>query len=607
MKSPAQILRLLLIYVVLFSGCSVLKKEDPEIGVRNFLAALQADLTKSDGEVLKYFRVSQSREAVLAAIKVFRNTDPFVVCDARLANSTITIEPGQVNVAIPITFRIKELDTKDELPFTMQMTLAPLEKSYVISQFDGEGFYQSFSTIKNRNYWEAEQKLALRERMEAYEAARKLESFYDSVIWYTTHAEQRYFYVVRGSWINTFFHSGNDNVRVPDETRMGLVNEIGETIVPIAFDLVGTLSFVQNNLVEVIRDDKIGYFDIGKRQLVVDTVYNLIIPYGKNNVWAIVKQDSTIGSLDMRFNYSAGFPSPEAEQWFNDFSYLKKSIRLKAGNQAFCEIPYQDYAGNGIIMPPSYLVSSGIFNPIEGHISSSSIPIYGGWIDYKETTGSFVQQITDNLRTLVVTIRNRYLEGREEFYTSNNLAFIDDTQKITSVTTIYGDEVSLHTIDSTLLEVRTPHSYWFGEYEASEELNLLNHTYFSITSGGTIEQLKSDRLFEQTAFVKLDSTYLTGEYEVYDYAAKRTRTTYFLAEKTITFMRDEILADHGYGFPDDDEKREHFKNIRQNYQPLYSSLEELKENLSEIDQYNLQFLNRILTVMKGNLSASANP
>ena len=110
----------------------------------------------------------------------------------------------------------------------------------------------------------------------------------------------------------------------------------------------------------------------------------------------------------------------------------------------------------------------GIFDEIEGNISTTKVPV-NGWTDYKETTGSFLESITEGIQAVVTTIRERYLDGREEFYNSSTLVFVNEKLDTLHVATISGEEVSMHPIDSTLLEVRTPHDFWFGEYEAGDE------------------------------------------------------------------------------------------------------------------------------------------
>ena len=311
---------------------------------------------------------------------------------------------------------------------------------------------------------------------------------------------------------------------------------------------------------------------------------------------AVVKQDTTFGWLNREFQYQTGFPSARVERWFNDFEFLKRNIRLAASNTSFCEIPSPQHTGNGIIIPSSYLSKYGIFAEIEGGISTTSVPI-NGWTEYKETTGSFFETVTENISAVVTSIRERYLEGREEFYDSNTILFVNSQHDTLGISTLRGTEVSLHPIDSNLLEVRTPHDYWFGENEAGDESNLYSHSYFVIASTGQVTQLHSDRLYPQTQFVKLDSSYLSGNFLVYNSTLEKEIPTSFLSVNTITFMRDEILASYGYSFREK-EKTEHFQRIGNWYMPRYSTVEEFEGSMTDIDKYNLTFLNKILGLIK---------
>jgi hypothetical protein len=301
-----------------------------------------------------------------------------------------------------------------------------------------------------------------------------------------------------------------------------------------------------------------------------------------------------------QFIYHPGFPSVQIEQWVNKFEFLKQNIRLKPDMHTFCEIPSPDQTGNGLIVPPSYLSKHGIFDEVEGNISTTKVPV-NGWTDYKETTGSFLESITEGIQAVVTGIRERYLDGREEFYNSSTLVFVNEKLDTLHVASISGQEVSMHPVDSTLLEVRTPHDYWFGEYEAGDESNLFQHTYFSIGSNNEITQLKSNRLYPQTQFVLLDSSYLTGNFLVYSSVTQKEEPTTFLSFRTLTFMRDEILASYGYTFQEK-EKIAQFQQIGSWYSPRYTKVEEFEKEMTTIDRYNLRFLNKILDLMQKPLS-----
>jgi len=594
MKSRSRAASLCLAVVIVCS-CSILRKEDPEKNVKSFLAEFQEALTKSDDEIVTYFRSRQNRDAILSVVNILQNQDPFIVCDAAFANSNITFHHNQVKVEIPITFRVKDLPSKDKESFTFEIWLTTEDRTFNITQLDGEGLYQAFARIKNRNEWEADRKLALQERLWIYENARKLQQTFDSVIWYSTYNLQNYFYVVDGPWTNYFLDNDNRHLR-NEGVQMGLVDSKGDTIVPVAYDLIGSIGFEDENLVEVMLDGKVGYFDVEKKQVLVEPEFDLIIPYGRDHVWAIAKQDSIYGWLDGQFSYHQGFPSEQVRQWVNKFEFLKQNIRLKPDMHTFCEIPSAEQTGNGIIVPPSYLSKHRIFDEIEANISTTKVPV-NGWTDYKETTGSFLETITDGIQAVVTTIRERYLDGREEFYNSSTLVFVNERLDTLHVASISGQELSMHPIDSTLLEVRTPHDFWFGEYEASDETNLYQHTYFSITENNEITQLKSNRLYPQTQFVMLDSSYLMGNFLVYSSVTQKEESTTFLSVRTLTFMRDEILASYGYAFKEK-EKIAHFQQIGDWYTPRFAKVEQFERQLTYNDRYNLKFLNRILNLIQ---------
>jgi len=581
------------------TGCSVIKKEDPEQKVRVFLTTFQSDLPKADDVVLDYFHVKQTQEAVLSAINILRDKHAFVACETNFANAQISFEQELIKVETPVTFRLKDMSSEDAESFTFTLWLTPDNDSFIITQLDGEGLFQAFSSIKNRNAWEAEQKLAREERLWIYENARTIEGKYDSVIWYSTYRDENYFYVVDGDWTNYFLNYNTKHQR-NSGTHMGLVDAKGEIIIPIEYDLVGAIGFEEPYLVEVRKDGKVGYFDIGKKQLVVDTRFDLIIPCGREKAWAIVKQDTAYGWLDREYNYQSGFPSARIQKWTEDFEFLKRSIRLKAGEQIFCEIPSAEHTGSGIIVPPSYLSQYGIFDEIEGGISTTSVPI-SAWTEYKETKGSFMETITSNIMAVVTTVQERYLEGREEFYTSNQLLFVNQNHDTLRLANISGEEISMHTIDSGLLEVRTPHDFWFAENNACEEYNLYHHDYFAITEGSEVTQLKSNRLYPQTQYVKLDSTYLQGSFRVYTADGNENSTT-FLSITTISYMRDEILASYGYRFPEQS-RVEQFQQRGDWYVPHHDKVEEIEAEMTDIDRHNLAFLNKILSLMKPSTAA----
>jgi len=584
---------LYLCLLVSIVSCSILRTDDPEKKARNYLMAFNKNLLTSDDEILNQFRVNQSRDAVLMVIGIMQNKDPFIVCDASMAKARLTRTNNQIQVAVPVTFRVKELESRDTLVTHLNFTLTPEGETFVITELIGEKFYQEFLQIKNRNAWEAEEKLAIQQRANIYENAKTLETKFDSVIWFSAYENQNYFYVVEGKWINLFLDYNTKNEK-NIYAKMGLADSEGNLIIPIQYDQLGTIGFTDRYMIEVIRENKVGYFNIKTRKEVIEPVYDLIVYYGWENAWAVAKKDSIHGWIDTEFQFHSGFASEKMKKWFTDFEYLKQRIHLKSGLYAFCEIPNAEYAGSGIIIPPTYLSQLGIFDYIESGFSTAptSFGAYS-WTDYKESSDSFLETISNNLKAVITTVRERYLEGREEFYTHSSVTFVDSQNNKLGTSSIPGEASSIRSIDSTLLEVRTPHDGWFMQEVASDETNLYDHDYYAITDG-KIEPLNSKRLYAQTEYVKLDSSYLIGDFIVY--IDEQEQNTNFLSSYTITYMRDEILAEYGFSFPESKEER-YFEYLRDKKLPHYNKVEEIEPMLSDVDRHNLIFLNKVLDLM----------
>lgn len=587
----------LLICLMAAVGCSVFRKQDPQKDIRDFLSSFEADLTKSDEQILSYFHMQQSNENMLSVIRILQNKDEFIHCEANVASAYITSDDKTIRVDVSAKLWMVNADLKDTTTEVLTLWLSKENEKLMIAQWNGEKLHQMFVGLKNKSEWDNEIRLAMEQREGIYKTAKQLEQKFDSVIWYATYAMQNFFYVAEGSWVNYFMDYEN-HTRQNINVKMGLIDAKGEIVIPIQYDLIGSIGFAAPNLVEVIQNKKVGYFDIRTKQMVVAPGYDFIVPYRQENVWALVKQDDSYGWLDHEFHYAAGFPSAEAERWFLNFEFLKQNIRLMPSSYAFCEIPAVSFAGSGIIVPPAYLSRNCIFDEIEGGISTTKVPI-NGWTEYKETHGSVLKTITDKVQALITSIQERYIEGREEFYSSNKVVFFDLQRDTLAVASIRGESVSMQAIDSTLIEVLAPVKFWFEEYgeeEQGEEYQLNNHSYFSITASGGVVPLKSNRLYPQTQFLKLDSARLKGSFVGYDFRLRKEVKKSFPSKKTLIDMRDEILASYGYRFPDEaTEKR--FLQRGNWYNPVYPKVEDFEDEMTVIDKYNLAFLNKILALL----------
>ncbi|MFD1000740.1 YARHG domain-containing protein [Ohtaekwangia kribbensis] len=576
--------------VLLFTAaCSVLKKEDPEKEIVAFLTTFQNTLSQPDEAILDLFDAKQSKESILSVVKILQNKEhEFILCTALYNQPQISKEETGIKVVIPVNFAPQNIEEDFHEETSITFWLKPGKDSFVITKVEGEEFYKSFASIRGNLEWSVERIRELKKREQIYTRAAELQQRYDSVIWFATHEKKNYYYVVKGSWTNYFY---DDNPKSSDYT-MGLVDEAGEVIIPVEYELIGTLAFEVPGMVEIKKEGKAGYFNLETRQLVIPAAYDMIIPYAQDNSFAIVKQDSIYGWIDRTYQYHEGFPSENSARWVKSFEFLPKNLKLQSDTRTFCEIPNQQGAGYGIIMPPSYLVTTGVFREIVGGISTTPVPL-NGWTDYVETKGTLLQAVTDKINAVITTITERYIDGREEFYTYNRLTLVDGKQDTLAVSSFYtSGEIVFRKLNDSLLELKcdqdSPEGSEFDEY------NMPVYTYFSMSEDLSVNSYTSHRSFPQSQFVKLDSTYLSGNFKVW--TEEGERESKFLSLATITYMRDEILADYGFRFADAT-TQERFKYYNW-YRPQYDKVEDFQEQLSDEDRHNLDFLNRMIEMLK---------
>jgi hypothetical protein len=599
MKSLKVLASVLIVLATFVIACSVLKKEnDQEVEI--FLTKFQNTLAVStDEEILKTFQTSQPRETLIQAIRVLQNKASDVVeCNASFTLAMITRQKDFIEVNVPVTVRTKNVDNPATEEAYLNLNLTASDDSYVITKFEAEQVYQAYTSVKNASQWAVEQAEELNKRMPIYAKAQALQQSIDTVFWYTTYKENNYYYAAGGRWINYFVNT-NEGYDDHDNPKCGLLDEQGAVVLPMEFDLIGTIGFEVPDMVEVKKDGAYGYFDIISRKMVIEPLYEMIIPVQKENVLAIVKQDTTFGWVNNNFEYTPGFPSPEIETWVKTFKYLSKEVVLKDGNQVYCEIPNKEFAGYGIIMPPSYLVKHRLFDEIVSGVNTTKVPM-NGWTDYFGIQESDAQSISDKLNAIITVVQERYLGGREEFYGESKVVFMNDHHDLIAITSVSTDQdIEITAIDSTLIQIKAYSTgKWFDA--PGEEYDIPEYRYFKMNSDYNLKEVPSNRRYAFTEFIKIDSSYLSGPFKRYTGYDEETETSAyveldFLSQPTLEDMRNEILASYGFIFPDQT-IRERFSTDW--YDPRFNNVSEFEEKLTEIDRYNLDFLAKLIALME---------
>lgn len=576
---------LLTLFVV---SCNILKNEDNSTELRKFVASFEKTLTLSDDEILKQFESTQSKESILSAIRILQNKESkYIQCTADFSDFTILGMDDQVKIQVHAVFKSTGVDQDYDAESGFVLELKRKNNSYVITALKGEEFYAAFAAMRGNMEWSVEREEALKARQPFFTKAEELQKKYDSVVCFARYKDVSYFYVVNGEWNWNRYAKKQDCV-------VGLVDEQNNSIIPVEFDFIGTIGFAAENIVEVGKNGKVGYFDLTKRRLLIEPQYDMIVPYNLGGAYAIVKTDSTYGWFDDTFQFTAGFPSTDAEKFIMSYGFLPQQLKITMEFQGIAEIPDREEIGRGWIMPPSYFVATGVFPPVIDGISTTKVPMHG-WTEYVETKHAQVESITDNLNALITTVTQRYLEGREEFYTDKRLVFVNDDHDTLSVSRIFTDkEMEIVRLDNGLIEVKSYPQYWM-ETSPEDNANIPSYAYFEIEQKG-VRTRTSKRSFSPSQFVKLDSTYLQGDFYWYDSKAEEEKRTTFLSISTITYFRNEMLAEYGYRFEDQEDIAKHYHG---DMQPKYNTIDEFRDQMTEVDRYNLDFFDRIIGRMQG--------
>lgn len=590
--STLRLFSLLLISVVLMTGCSTLKQNDPNEKVRAFVNDFKTNLTASDEVIKSQFKISSeskiSESGIMNAIRIMQNADQdkdSISCYVYFESPAITQEEALVRVDLEAMFSSTDSTYALQKESGFTLWLSAENGKFFITDIKAYDFYNDYNSTLYDFKQSKHRERDLASRKIFFDQARKLQQTYDSVIWYSQYQDSIYYYVVNGEWRNFFVSEQGDRLQ---SAKMGLVSESGKVIVPPAYDLVGTISFETDNVIEVQKNNLVGYFTLDGKEI-IPALYDYIIPYQEAGAYALVKKDTLYGWIDKQYVHHVGFPSAAAKKYIQEFGYLDKSITVSGETTSTAEIIHVDHMGTGFVIPPTYYVKAKVFDEVitDLYIGNNAL----GWAGTEsvETKGSILEKISDSFSALMVMLNDNYLEGREGFYERTNVTLVDNQQTQLGSFTVPSGEVSFNKIDSTLIELRIARtgSDYSDMYDYQWDAPF--YRYLKLEQG-TITQLKSERNFEFTQFVKIDSSYLEGKF--FDWNESGRQESDFPFDETLKSMRNEILAEYGYEFADS-EITEMFSH-RKWYNPRYVRYDEFFDSMTDVDKHNVAFLERII-------------
>lgn len=610
--SPSRIMLLMAFVILLSKGCTTTKATDYEKNITVFLDLFEKNLVASDEVILKQFKIQQSEkniteEGIMKAIRIMQNRDQnidSITCSLNFKGAIFTQENSIVRVEI--TSKFKSIDPTysviNNSKFILWLTY--IDEKPVITKIDAIHFYNSYRDAVRDLASQKNRQRILSSLQHHLEQAHNLQQTYDTVVWFTQYNDSIYYYVANGTFNNYFLDYSAEH---PHSFTMGLVSETGRVVIPPAFDIIGTIGYSKLRVVEVKKNGRVGHFSLDGKEL-VPPVYDWIILSEEINdsTYALVKQDSLNGWLDKSFTFHKGFPDKETERYIREFGYLDSATLVSKDVTTITRILHPEHSGFGIVIPPSYLVSSGILNEVVSEINlgeqagGTGREYYG--TEYIKSKGSIFERISESLSALFVMIEGSYLGGREDFYRYKTLTFVDSKGNLIGSEQLYSGENKFKQIDSTLLELKTTVTasdageYWDMGDEPGD-WNPPQYRYYKISlETNAVVVLESNRRFACTEFVKMDSSYLMGEFVYWDSTQNTTGIRNFASNETLIEMRNEILASYGYAFTDP--KVINYFKYRKWYISRYQNYDDFMHEMTEIDRHNLEFLESMIGTLR---------
>lgn len=569
------------------TACSVSNKNDLDKDLKVFLTDFNNKLSQSDEVIWKQFMTLQNKEEIFKVIRVLQNRESKDISTKIITDDLlIHWDEGLLILNFPVYFYQNGNYVERDY---LLMKLIRKNDKYFIVQMQGEDFYLGFNRVKYQTEENANLDIQ-KSRMKFYhDKAIELQKKCDSVIWFVNYKNETFYYGINGIYDFDSLIKTNHG-----DFKMGLLDSLGNVVVPFEYDLIGTPGIALDGFIEVKKGSKIGYYNL-KGEMVLPVEYDWLVPDEDAKSTAIVKKDSIYGWLDKEFNFTPGFLTEKSERKIMDLEYLTEN-RFSLGSEHQSIItrilppisPYL-YQSSGLIIPSNYFVTQGIFSQIEaGYITAKSDSYYEMGNLELENTNSKLYSITDKIYAFVADFKNRFVGGRSEFYTTHKIFFLDEKKKVLTSVDAYGEnDFKFRKINEGLFES----SYLADNMGPNDlfEQNFPDYNYYSF-DGEKLMTLKSNRRFSFTQFLKIDSSYLSGKFFTWS-EAKGQGNSEFVSVETAQIIRDEILASYGFVFP------EGYPNSFSHYdwyKAYTSSYDGVYKIASDIDKHNLDFLTRIV-------------
>jgi hypothetical protein len=411
----------------------------------------------------------------------------------------------------------------------------------------------------------------------------KLKQSYGSVPYYIVTDGGKLFYVSSApEKTERYSAEKKPSFKLPG-VKWGIANENAELVLPLNYERLYSPDSIAEGFIEIeCENNKLGLFGY-RSNVVIPCIYDLIFPSEHGEAIAAARTGSEYQYLFSNGRSSAitdksEIPSYADELLGHKFEEIISKTKHLYG--LYGDAP----AGTSYIVLPHFLAQSGAFPEAvaTGDWEEGPLNSFG----YSEK----LPKIFDKISALITAFYEQGVEIRGVFGTTEvHLTTVGDTNNIVSNQKI-GMKLKYRLLENSLLEI-----YIYGNVNNIEgETGLLDaFRYYRLMDNGAIEELKSNRSFLSTQYVKMDETYffMTWTEEVapmkqgmFKGDGNRLKWSHLNLEH-LDIMRNEIFASYGYKFKDP--KWQQYFGAKQWYEPKF---DDVNDRLTEIDRYNIKLI-----------------
>ena len=398
-----------------------------------FLTELNQQVSKKEPEQLKpYFElpwtpkyVGQFLNVLGGKTNIAGNPEPVLSLSLKIEKSTISENDKNLIIAVvPVTLQHEKLtEGSTSLTFTMRKTG---EHQYKIIDVDNEAFMRGYIAFESKVKTQSrpEKDIFAPITLQAFKSADQLKSRYDSVVWFSHVDNKTWFYVIKGEW---------DKYRINEDSvpkyKMGLVGPDLKEIIPAKQDMIYAISGTFDNLVEVRKDGKHGFYDLTGK-IVLPVEYDQVFPIIDSAHKAVLRKDDDYYWLEKDYTVSGKVDVKIADV----VAMLPKTGSFNITNPKGLNIIEQNSRDDhsSVLISPSYLVDLNLM-PVVKYLSN---PLRRD-VDYYDSSKEYHVRVDPQInpadtgwfKTIVYSIRDYFVDGRSEFYDSKNLVLIDKKEK----------------------------------------------------------------------------------------------------------------------------------------------------------------------------------